>query len=84
MPPKYFISYNLMIAVYHSVPTFRLTSQFSLTVTCPPFYLICDTTERWSSDKVNENYKANLKVYCVMQLLLNYKVFRWHPLNIML
>ena len=42
---------------------------------------MCDNTKRWPSDKVNENY---LKVHCVMQLPLSYKVFRWNPLNIML
>ena len=45
---------------------------------------VCDTTKRWPSDKVKENCETSLKVHCVMQLSLSYKVFRWHPLNIML
>ena len=31
------------------------------------------------SDKVKENCKTILKVHCVMQLSLSYKVFRWYP-----
>ena len=46
------------------------------------FTEMCDTTERWSSDKVKENFETNLKVHCVMQLSLSYKVFRWHPLKL--
>ena len=48
------------------------------------FTEMCDATKRWPSDKVKENCETNLKVCCVMQLSLSYKVFRWHPLNIML
>ena len=33
---------------------------------------MCDTTKRWSSDKVKENFEINLKVHCAMQLLLSY------------
>ena len=43
-----------------------------------------DTTKRWPSDKVKENLETNLKVHCVMGLLLSYEVFRWYPLDIML
>ena len=34
--------------------------------------------------KSKKNFETNLKVHGVMQLSLSYKVFRWHPLNIML
>ena len=48
---------------------------------CCHFTKMCDVTKRWPSDKVKENSEANLKVHCVMQLLVSYEVFRWHPLN---
>ena len=60
---------------------FRLVSKISLTLSLGHFFNeMCDTTKRWPSDKVKENSK----VYCVMQLSLSYKVFRWHPLNIII
>ena len=33
---------------------------------------------------VKENCETNLNVQGVMQLSLSYKVFKWHPLNIMI
>ena len=69
--------YNLMSAAQHSV---LLKIFFDFVIHLAIFFTeMCDTTERWSSDKVKENFETNLKVHCVMQLSLNYKVFRWHP-----
>ena len=42
------------------------------------------SVKRWPSDRVKKNYKTNIKVRYIMQLSLSNKVFRWHPLNIML
>ena len=65
--------------------TFRLVSKFSLTLSLDHLFTeISDTTKKWPSDNVKENFETNLKVHCIMQLSLSYKVFRWHPLNIML
>ena len=62
-----------------------LVSKFSLTLSLGHLFTkMCDATKRWPNDKVKENCETNLKVCCVMQLSLSYKVFRWHPLNIML
>ena len=33
---------------------------------------MCDATKRWSSDKDKDIFETNLKVHCVMQLLLSY------------
>ena len=69
--------YNLMITA--SQCTFRLVSQFSLTLSLGHLFTeMCDVTKRWPSDKVKENCKTS---HCVMEITLNYKVFRWHPLN---
>ena len=51
--------------------TFRLVSQFSLTLSLGYLFTkMCETTKRWPSDKVKENCETNLKVCCVMQLRL--------------
>ena len=58
--------------------TFRLVSQFSLTLSPGHLFTeICETTKRWPSDKVKENCETNLKVHCVIQLQLSvsFKVF---------
>ena len=69
-----------MIAAKHSV-----LLSFSLTLSLGHLFTeMCDTTKRWPSDKVKENCETNLKVHCVLQLSFSYKVFRWHPLNIMI
>ena len=60
-------------------------SQFSLTLSLGQLFTeMCDTTKRWPSDKVKENFETNLKLHYIMQLSLSYEVFRWHTLNIML
>ena len=52
--------------------TFRLVSQFSLTLLLGHLFTeMCETTKRWPSDKVKENCKTNIKVHCVMQLQLS-------------
>ena len=54
-----------------------IISKFSLTLSLGHlFALMRDTTKRWPSDKVKENFETNLEVHCVMQLSLSYKVFR--------
>ena len=60
----------------------RLVSQFSLTLSLGHLFVVSHISIiRWPSDKVKENFETNLKVHCVMQLSLSYKVFRWHPLH---
>ena len=74
---------NLMISLTQC--TFRLESQFSLTLSlghlCVISYI---SVKRWPSDKVKENCETNLKLHCVMQSSLSYEVFSLHHLNIML
>ena len=59
-------------------------SKFSLTLSLSHLFVVSRIAKRWPSDKVKENFETNLEVHCFMQLSLSYKVFRWHPLNIML
>ena len=81
MPSKYFITYDNSITQC----TFRLLSQFSLTLSLGHLFTeMCDAIKWWPSDKGKEIYEAYLKVHSVMQLSLSYKVFKWHPLNIKL
>ena len=59
--------------------TFRLVSQFSLTLSLDHLFVVSDISiKRWPSDKVKDNCETNLKVHCVMQLQLSvsFKVFR--------
>ena len=57
--------------------TFKLVSQFTLTLSLGHLFTeMCEPTKRWPSDKVEENCEINLKVHCVIQLSLSYKVFR--------
>ena len=60
--------------------TFKVVSQFSLTLSLGHLFLVSHiSAPKWQSDKIKENCETNLKVQCVIQLSLNYKVFRWHP-----
>ena len=78
MPTKYFITYDNGITQC----TFRLVSQFSLTLSLGHLFTeMCDSYYKKPSDKVNENCETSLSV---MQLSLSYKAFKWHLLNIML
>ena len=50
--------------------TFRLVSQFSLTLSLGHLFIeVCDATTMWLGEKFKENYETYLKVHCVMQLL---------------
>ena len=52
--------------------TFRLVSQFSLTLSLGHLFTeMCEATKRWPSKKVKETCETNLKVHCVMQLQLS-------------
>ena len=64
-----------MIAACITQYTFRLVSQFSLTLSLGHLFVVSRISVKWwSSDKVKENCETNLKVHCVMQLSLSYKV----------
>ena len=45
------------------------------------FTKMCDTTKRWPSDKVKENFETNLKVHCAMQLLSSYMLKVYGMIN---
>ena len=62
---------------HRSVYSIYVRPQFSLTLSLDHLFVASYiSVKRWPSDKVKESCETNLKVHCIMQLSLGYKVFR--------